>query len=277
MILRTKQAFKRWKVRNGLNSLLLYEYTSSKRFYPQRLIYTLLYILTYTFIHWWRWLPFKVPTSASAWTLWHEDQGNRTSDLLITRHWLYLTHQQRMPDNSFFTYLLHESTDMFALVFCKDIIYLPIKSILLHQSSLCKQVNLDHQKARDFIFNRLAGLIVYQANHCQSWWNLHVTVLISSDRCWLVEMKRYTVPWYAQKKKRRERDCQTKTKSLNLVKGKQAFKKKMFSWLLTAADLWALLHMPIPWTTIPRLQLSPLNDMHSWYIFFTLCKKKKKE
>ena len=47
---------------------------------------------------WWRWLPWKVPTSTSeaVWgsvscprTLWHADQGNQTSELPITRCWLY--------------------------------------------------------------------------------------------------------------------------------------------------------------------------------------------
>ena len=51
-----------------------------------------------SFIHWWRWLPCKVPTSTSGavwgsvscpWMLWHADQGNQTSDLQITRIWLY--------------------------------------------------------------------------------------------------------------------------------------------------------------------------------------------
>ena len=51
-----------------------------------------------TFIHWWWWLPCKVPTSTSGgvWgsvscprTLRHADQGARTSYLRITRRWLY--------------------------------------------------------------------------------------------------------------------------------------------------------------------------------------------
>ena len=50
-----------------------------------------------TFIHWWRWLPCKVPTSTSG-AVWgsvscpktlHADQGDQTSDLPITRRRLY--------------------------------------------------------------------------------------------------------------------------------------------------------------------------------------------
>ena len=52
---------------------------------------------THTFTHWWWRLPCKVPTSTwgAVWgsvscprTLWHADQWNRTSDLLIARRWL---------------------------------------------------------------------------------------------------------------------------------------------------------------------------------------------
>ena len=48
----------------------------------------------HAFVYWWRWLPCKLPTSTSGavWgsascprTLRHADQGNRTSDLPITR------------------------------------------------------------------------------------------------------------------------------------------------------------------------------------------------
>ena len=52
----------------------------------------------HSFIHWWWWLPCKVPTrtSGAVWgsvswprTLRHADQGNPTRDLPITRCWLH--------------------------------------------------------------------------------------------------------------------------------------------------------------------------------------------
>ena len=51
----------------------------------------------HTSVHWWRWLPCKVPPSTGAvWgsescprTLQHADQGIRTSDPMITRHRLH--------------------------------------------------------------------------------------------------------------------------------------------------------------------------------------------
>ena len=76
---------------NSLMALLI-AFTFSRCFCPKQLT------VIHTFMHWWQWLPCKVPTSTSGavWgsvssprTLWHAHRGNRTSDLPITRHWLY--------------------------------------------------------------------------------------------------------------------------------------------------------------------------------------------
>ena len=48
----------------------------------------------HTFIHWWQVLSCKVPHQEQFGTcqrtLWHADKGNRTSNLMITWHWLSL-------------------------------------------------------------------------------------------------------------------------------------------------------------------------------------------
>ena len=77
----------------------------SRCFCPKRLT------VIHTFIHWWRWLPCKVPTSTSGavwgWvscprTLRHADpdQGNRTSDLPVTRCRLYPPSTSAVWENS---------------------------------------------------------------------------------------------------------------------------------------------------------------------------------
>ena len=99
---------------NGFNELYLYPYQVSiigqnnlqKQFQDNISCYYILGSLAdldkvtdRKFMHWWRWLPCKVETSTSG-AVWgsltcprrlrHADQGNQTSDLPITRRWLYI-------------------------------------------------------------------------------------------------------------------------------------------------------------------------------------------